>query len=388
MSAQNKKSNSSLNFRGFSHIQFDRNRGQKLPGAMSRTSYERIAKAMENPQGSHRKSGQLVRPVEPSDPAPRTERPEMRYVASLAEAKSRGFEKLGTGMYRSGHAIWDLRAAEDGQGYLLVRKHEEREVDLRGARKTASKRKALAPAIAAGARWLLTNPRAWMMVASAYPTLKEMWNKFQDGTASMEDAQSVVQQLGPQVIETFMGGAEKPTAAPLSPAERADELENAPGVLDPNTQQYIEQGLGMSASSNHLEWRTVGGDVYEGQVIEVDSNVGIVACSDGVQRAVELTDSEINRMSAAGVDGAYRRMAYDHECHCSSKPCTCQVEAFADGPPDEGPWERPSMEIAPGQGPVENHPDDAYGTDSELTEKRFEMDAKRQCIAAAINGRK
>jgi hypothetical protein len=38
---------------------------------------------------------------------------------------------------------------------------------------------------------------------------------------------------------------------------------------------------------NWLRWQTLGGDEHEGLVVDVDSNVLIVECTDGVRRAVE-----------------------------------------------------------------------------------------------------
>lgn len=36
-----------------------------------------------------------------------------------------------------------------------------------------------------------------------------------------------------------------------------------------------------------VSWETFGGDKYEGTIVEVDSNVLIVRCTDGVTRAVD-----------------------------------------------------------------------------------------------------
>lgn len=43
----------------------------------------------------------------------------------------------------------------------------------------------------------------------------------------------------------------------------------------------------FEADVRPLEWTTVGGATHRGTVIDVDSNVLIVDCDDGVQRAVE-----------------------------------------------------------------------------------------------------
>jgi len=63
-------------------------------------------------------------------------------VASQAAVPS-SFRPLGTGFYRQGHSIWELRAAEDEEGgYILTRKHEERAVDMRKQSSTAHRRSA------------------------------------------------------------------------------------------------------------------------------------------------------------------------------------------------------------------------------------------------------
>ncbi len=52
-------------------------------------------------------------------------------VASVGEIP-KDFRHLGSGLYKNAHALWELRTAEDDQGgYVLVRKFEERAVDLR-----------------------------------------------------------------------------------------------------------------------------------------------------------------------------------------------------------------------------------------------------------------
>lgn len=59
------------------------------------------------------------------------------YLASWADVPE-GFRSLGSGFYRRGHSIWELRAAEDDDGgYVLTRKHEERAVDLRATLRAA-----------------------------------------------------------------------------------------------------------------------------------------------------------------------------------------------------------------------------------------------------------
>jgi hypothetical protein len=55
----------------------------------------------------------------------------MKRYASLEEVGAAGFKRVAAGMYRHGHGIWELR--KDDGGYALVRKREERLVDLRHA---------------------------------------------------------------------------------------------------------------------------------------------------------------------------------------------------------------------------------------------------------------
>jgi hypothetical protein len=43
--------------------------------------------------------------------------------------------------------------------------------------------------------------------------------------------------------------------------------------------------LGLNST---VEWKTVGGHVYKGTVIDIDMNVAIVKCTDGVVRGVEV----------------------------------------------------------------------------------------------------
>lgn len=38
---------------------------------------------------------------------------------------------------------------------------------------------------------------------------------------------------------------------------------------------------------DYIEWSTLRGDQYKGLIIEMDSNVGIVACVDGIIRTCD-----------------------------------------------------------------------------------------------------
>lgn len=130
----------------------DRNRGQALPSGLSDDAYARLGWTLERRANRrppvHRGAGR-----EDSSPS------EMNSVggdptyvgrrfASIAEAERAGFRRVAActyietgfrrqadaaGSIRQAHPIWELRTAEDGPGYLLVRKKEERDVDLRTA---------------------------------------------------------------------------------------------------------------------------------------------------------------------------------------------------------------------------------------------------------------
>lgn len=113
----------------------DRNRGAGLPSGLSDEAFGRLAA---------RGARQVAPPIE----APRQARTaaveaawpldEQVRFASLAEVASSGFERIASGLYREAgakvaHPVWDLRKAEEGEGYLLVRRVEDRLVDLRRA---------------------------------------------------------------------------------------------------------------------------------------------------------------------------------------------------------------------------------------------------------------
>lgn len=115
----------------------DRNRGAGLPSGLSNDSYSRIV------QGMNRRTA-AAQPPPPAPVAPAPTRPMQRF-ASIADVTKAGFTRVASGLYKQGHDIWELRKADDGQ-YNLVRKREERAVDMRdlpaaaagpGARRTA-----------------------------------------------------------------------------------------------------------------------------------------------------------------------------------------------------------------------------------------------------------
>lgn len=49
-----------------------------------------------------------------------------------------------------------------------------------------------------------------------------------------------------------------------------------------------EKGKILVREGDNIEWQTLGGDLFMGEVIELDSNVAIVRCLDGKIRAVEV----------------------------------------------------------------------------------------------------
>jgi hypothetical protein len=52
---------------------------------------------------------------------------------SIEAVEGAGFKRVASCMYRKGHSIWELRQEAGGEGYVLVRKREERLVDMRSA---------------------------------------------------------------------------------------------------------------------------------------------------------------------------------------------------------------------------------------------------------------
>lgn len=75
----------------------------------------------------------IDRPIGAPESTPRMQASfsKRRRVASISEIPSE-FRHLGAGIYKNAHALWELRAAEDSAGgYVLVRRSEERAVDMR-----------------------------------------------------------------------------------------------------------------------------------------------------------------------------------------------------------------------------------------------------------------
>lgn len=90
---------------------------------MNGANLRNIAAAMEPPPRPE--------PAPPQHREARSAAPAPATYASLADVEADGFARVGQCLYKKGHAIWELRRAEDGEGFHIVRKREEREVDLR-----------------------------------------------------------------------------------------------------------------------------------------------------------------------------------------------------------------------------------------------------------------
>lgn len=121
----------------------DRNRGAGLPSSITDQGYTRIVQGLEKKrakqafwhgvaQGVPVGLQPASMPFERQAGMQRTAcAPEvMRKFAKLADVEAAGFKRIAGGMYRSAHDIWELRRGE-GNEYELVRKREERAVDLR-----------------------------------------------------------------------------------------------------------------------------------------------------------------------------------------------------------------------------------------------------------------
>jgi len=116
----------------------DRNRGHALPSGLTDEGYDRLRAAVDRRQATRK----LVPQFEQPEPAP-ADPYERRRFASLEEVERAGFRRVAAGYYqefgrrtaqaggRVAHPIWELRQADGGEGYELVRRKEERAVDLR-----------------------------------------------------------------------------------------------------------------------------------------------------------------------------------------------------------------------------------------------------------------
>lgn len=111
------------------------------PTRLRPSAFDRIADRIQNHQASKadvdrvksRKDCEEAPTIVPEvakDPIEDNMRMRVK-VASLGEIPN-DFRHLGSGIYKNAHSLWELRTAEDDLGgYVLVRKFEERAVDLR-----------------------------------------------------------------------------------------------------------------------------------------------------------------------------------------------------------------------------------------------------------------
>lgn len=109
----------------------DRNRGQRLPSMLGAESFARLARVAQKVAPPEKPTVDAVR----DDAAASKEAQVQRRFASIAEVQQE-YRSLGGGLYtktagaRVAHSIWELRGAQEGEGYVLVRKREERAADL------------------------------------------------------------------------------------------------------------------------------------------------------------------------------------------------------------------------------------------------------------------
>lgn len=104
---------------------------------MSTNSFDRIATKLGERNGTRKAAPEPVTPVAAPErrrvtaTTARAHARETIRLASRADMPT-DFHPMGTGFFRRGHAVWELRAAEDALGgYVLTRRTEERAVDLR-----------------------------------------------------------------------------------------------------------------------------------------------------------------------------------------------------------------------------------------------------------------
>lgn len=151
---------------GVSQSAEDRARSAGLPSVLGDSSYARIAQKLESKAAMrdavHRRWHGMppAAPVAPSrarvagqtrtaariDEMPSPLAADTRRFANVDAVAKAGFERVAACMYKKGHDIWELRGASDGDdgACVLVRKREERAVDLRQAGG------GMAPAVEAG----------------------------------------------------------------------------------------------------------------------------------------------------------------------------------------------------------------------------------------------
>lgn len=131
---------------GVSTYDEDRNRGAGLPSGLESGAYDRIAQRLEDRRARQQRWAGIITGQPPAPPLAPPVHPQahqagqrrtaarqdgMQRFAAINAIAEAGFKRMAAGMYKKGHDIWELRHAEDGKGYCLVRKREERAVDLR-----------------------------------------------------------------------------------------------------------------------------------------------------------------------------------------------------------------------------------------------------------------
>lgn len=109
-----------------------------VPARFSKSAFSRLAGHFERKEAAQDQefSDELLRAVAEARQIPVIEGEVGVRLASAADLPVE-FSPLGTGFFRLGHSIWEMRA-DDNEGYRLVRKHEEIAVDMREESRTAS----------------------------------------------------------------------------------------------------------------------------------------------------------------------------------------------------------------------------------------------------------
>jgi hypothetical protein len=153
----------------------DRNRNAGLPSGLSDASYSRIRTQLEERRARQARwagvvSGQPA-PVPPQQqPQPQSRQTRIassedtKRFARVADVEAAGFKRIASCMYKQGHDIWELRRADDENGgYCLVRKREERAVDLRNAGSRAAIESGVVRTAARGNAQMVGSPPAPLM---------------------------------------------------------------------------------------------------------------------------------------------------------------------------------------------------------------------------------
>lgn len=197
-----------------------------------------------------------------------------RHVASRTAAMAQGFEPVAghPDMYRKAHDIWDLRPAEDGEGYMLVRKQEELAPDLR---RTA--RREPSPEYAVGQRVAFTHrgQLADAMIVFINPTHEVADLLTTEGDEHVHDVPTnhlmaptgaPAEDAGAIVIDlaSMGGGAQgpfEPAIEPTSKLARSWFEIGAPGQMVEATTSFRPAMMGPS-----------GGGIQQHQIYTVESS--------------------------------------------------------------------------------------------------------------------